>query len=143
MLDVEASSPSTVIVDPACVTFIPSPPRIENEWLDGVIAPLSVVTVLTTVALRSTAPAVTSKSSVLKEAIPLLVVLASSPATVITLPVCVTSTPSPPKIEIALPDGVIAPPSVVTLETTEPSTAIVVVPAASSYVTSIRLPATT
>ncbi len=65
-----------------------------------------------------TAPDVTVKSSISKDAIPLLVVVASSPDTVIDVPVCVTSSPSPPRIDRPCPDGVSAPESVVIVLTT-------------------------
>ena len=58
-----------------------------NPCEDGVKAPLSVVTALTTVSSSETAPDATSKSAATNEAIPLLVSDASSPATVIVVPV--------------------------------------------------------
>ena len=79
------------------MTSIPSPPRIENPCEDGVIAPESDVTVLTTVSDNETAPLETPKSAVAKEAIPLLVTVASSPD-IVVVPAAssyATSIPSP------------------------------------------------
>ena len=83
------------------MTSIPSPPRTENPCEDGVNAPLSVVTVFTTVSSSVTAPLVTPKSPLSKDAIPLFDVVASSPA-IVVVPAAssyVTSIPSPAVIE--------------------------------------------
>jgi hypothetical protein len=65
-----------------------------------------------------TSPDETVKSIASKLATPLFDALASSAATVIDVPVCVTSTPSPPRIEILWAEGVRAPVSVVIVLTT-------------------------
>ncbi len=69
-------------------------------------------------ATRFTCPFVTLNAVELNDATPLFVSDASSPATVIDVPVCVTSIPSPPRIDRLCPDGVKAPESVVTVLTT-------------------------
>ena len=54
---------------------------------------------------RLTAPLETEKSVALKDAIPLLVVVASSPLTVTVEPANAVSIPSPPAISTTVPSG--------------------------------------
>ena len=67
-----------------------------NPAREFVVEPFVKVDVPSVIVFVETAPDVTSKLAVAKEAIPLLVVVASSPAIVNTLFVTVVSIPSPP-----------------------------------------------
>ena len=84
-------SPATVIVEFANLAL-----AIEPANLSFAIEPASWVFVIP-LALTVTAPDETAKSSELNEAIPLLDVVASSPAIVKVGPEIVVSIPSPPK----------------------------------------------
>ena len=65
LLDVEASSPEIVIVDPAAEVSIPSPPEKVMVWFEPSAVPESAEADLITCAFRLSALAEKTKSSVL------------------------------------------------------------------------------
>ena len=96
LLEVVASSPAIVTVLPVALVSIPSPPVIVNVSPRVFVAlPLSEDRVM---SLAVTAPLDTVKFVELKLAIPLLELVASSPAIVIVFDVPEVSMPSPPAI---------------------------------------------
>ena len=102
LLLVVASSPVIVNVVPEALVFIPSPAANVNPspMLAAAVEESSAVRVI---SFADTAPLDTVKFVELKDAIPLLLVLASSPAMVIVLSDTVVSIPSPPvKVKVSL-----------------------------------------
>jgi len=85
----EATPFALVVAFAAVIVTVAPDPLVEIPWaevpaivkacVEGVAAEPSVLTDLTTASLRLTAPVDTPKSAVANEAIPLLVVVASSP----------------------------------------------------------------
>ena len=104
MIAMLSAATSTVAEDTSfkSISTVTEPP---SDTEPPVFNPLPAVTVnelftnsalATPPSLIVIAPELAAKLSAEKLAIPLFVVVASSPATVIACPLCVTSTPSPP-----------------------------------------------
>src|SRR5210317_975930 len=108
LVAVKVKSPDVaVIVEPSTLTL--STTKDVNPATSVVVAPGFKDEEPSVIAFTATAPDVTVKSVESKDATPLLVSEAFYPATVIVVPVCVTSIPSPPNTENECEVGVIAP----------------------------------
>ena len=117
LLDVVASSPATVIILPDTVVSIPSPavsvnvsPRLAALAVPEEAAMLIKLLSICVLPIEAidTAPDVTLKSAVANDAIPLLVVVASSPVMLILLFDTVVLIPSPASNVIVSPSVILS-----------------------------------